>query len=109
MELRVSCGNSDRRVGTTSVWKGITEPGPVWVVEVQRTRVPEWFAMWYFPTEEEAHANRLRAIGHEGNGGRVLDARVAKGVAYLAESGERKRRAPKSAQKAYTSLEDMGY
>ena len=47
MELRVTCAGSDRRVGTRSVSPGITDEGPVYVIEVQRTRVPEWFPMWY--------------------------------------------------------------
>ena len=96
MELRVTCGGSDRRVGTTSVSPGITDEGPVYVIEVQRTRVPEWFPMWYLATEAEAQANRNRAIGLEGNGGRVTAARVTEGRAYWARVGERPKRAPKS-------------
>jgi hypothetical protein len=86
MELRVKCGKSDRRVGTTSVWRGIDEEGPVYVVEVQRTRKPEWFAMWYFPTEDQARANLSSAYGREGNGGRVTAVRVTEGCAYWAGS-----------------------
>ena len=96
MELRVTCAGSDRRVGTRSVSPGITDEGPVYVIEVQRTRVPEWFPMWYVATEAEAEANRNRAIGLEGNGGRVTAARVTEGRAYWARAGERPKRAPKS-------------
>ncbi len=96
MELRVTCGGSDRRVGTTSVSPGITDEGPVYVIEVQRTRVPEWFPMWYPATEAEAQANRNRAIGLEGNGGRVTAARVTEGRAYRARAGEPPKRAPQS-------------
>lgn len=96
MELRVVCGDSDRRVGTPSVSRDIVDEGPVYVIEVQRTRMPEWFPMWYFPTEAAAHANRARAIGREGNGGRVTDARVTEGRAYWAKAGTRSRRTRKS-------------
>jgi hypothetical protein len=110
MELRVRCGASDRAARHVSVWNTIKETGPVWVIEVRRTRMPEWFAMWYCPTKEEAEANLARAIGYDGNGGVVTDARITEGVAYWSQrdSGvtRRPRRRP---QQAYTSLEAMGF
>lgn len=109
MELRVKCGGSDRSVRSTSVWRSITKAGPVWVVEVRRSRMPEWFAMWYCPTKAEAEANVERAIGRDGNGGVVEDARVTEGLAYWAEAGSPAKRTRRSPQPAYTSLEAMGF
>ena len=110
MELRVKCGSSDRAARHVSVWRTIQEAGPVWVIEVRRTRMPEWFAMWFCSTKSEAEANLERAIGRDGNGGVVTDARITEGVAYWSqrESGvtRRPRRRP---QQAYTSLEAMGF
>ena len=109
MELRVKCGGSDRSARSSGVWRGIKEAGPVWVVEVRRARMPEWFAMWYFPTRAEAEANVERAIGHDDNGGAVEDSRVTEGLAYWAESGSPAKRTRRSPQPAHTSLEAMGF
>jgi len=110
VELRVTCGNSDRKVGSPSVFRGITAEGPVFAIEVQRTRVPEWAAMWYFATEDEAEANRDRAKAWpEGNGGQVTRTRVTVGRAYWAPVGQRVKRALKPAPPAYTSLDAMGF
>ncbi|MCG3776010.1 MAG: hypothetical protein JW395_2859 [Nitrospira sp.] len=110
MELRVRCGASDRAARHVSVWNTIKEAGPVWVIEVKRTRMPEWFAMWFCSTTAEAEANLARAIGWDGNGGVVTDARITEGVAYWSQrdSGvaRRPRRRP---QQAHTSLEAMGF
>lgn len=84
-ELRVAWGGSDRKAGTTSVHKSVVRPGPVWVVIVKRERVDEWRAMWYFGTGELAEEHRPRAIGLDGNGGRVLEAEIAEGRAYLVD------------------------
>ena len=110
MELRVKCGASDRAARHVSVWNTIKEAGPVWVIEVQRTRMPEWFAMWFCSTKAEAEANLARAIGWDGNGGVVTDARITEGVAYWREGGgssTRKRRS--RPMPTYTSLEAMGF
>ena len=110
MELRVTCGKSDRKVGTTSVFRGITAEGPVFVIEVQRTRSLEWAAMWYFATEAEAEANRDRAKAFpEGKGGQVTDTRVTEGRAYWAPAGQRVKRAPKPTPSTFTSSDAMGF
>ena len=109
-QLRVRCGDSDRAVPGPSVSGDIREPGPVWVIESRRTQVSEWFAMWYFPTKAVAEAQLERAIGFEGNGGVVTDARVTEGVAYWSEGGTgRTRRQSRRPLQAYTSVEEMGY
>ena len=109
MELRVKCGGSDRAARSTSVWSGIKEAGPVWVVEVRRSGVPEWLAMLHFPTKAPADANVQRAIRHDDNGGVVEDSRVTEGLAYWAESGSPAKRTRRSPQPVYTSLEAMGF
>lgn len=109
MELRVRCGESDRAAGSASA-RGIKEPGPVWVVEVIRTRMPEWAAMWYFSTKAEAEANLESARGRDGNGGVVTRARVTEGEAYWREAGNSgTRRRPRRPVPAYISLEAMGF
>ena len=82
-ELRVTWGDSDRRAGTTSVHKSVSRPGTVWVVVVNRQRVDEWRALWYFGTRELAEDGKRRAVGRDGNGGRVLEAAVVEGRAYF--------------------------
>ena len=110
MELRVKCGASDRAARHVSVWNTIKEAGPVWVIEVQRTRMPEWFAMWFCSTRAEAEANLARAIGWDGNGGVVTDARITEGVAYWSQGDSgTTRRSRHRPQAAYTSLEAMGF
>ncbi len=109
MELRVKCGGSDRSARSSGAWRGVKEAGPVWVVEVRRSRVPEWFAMWFFPTKSLAEANVERAIGHDDNGGVVEHSRVTEGLAYWAESGSPAKRTRQSPQPVYTSLEAMGF
>jgi hypothetical protein len=109
MELRGQCGGSDRSARSTGVWRGIKEAGPVWVVEVRRSRVPQRFAKWCFPTKALAEGNVERAIGHDDNGGVVEDSRVTEGLAYWAESGSPAKRTRQSPQPAYTSLEAMGF
>lgn len=108
MELRVTCGASDRSSRSSGVWRGITEEGPVWVVEVTRTEMPDWFAMWYFPTKAQAEANRERAIGHDSYGGVVTDARVTEGRAYWSDIDRRPKRS-RARSTAHTSLEAMGF
>jgi hypothetical protein len=109
MELRVKCGGSARPPRSTSVWRGISQAGPVWVVEVRRSRVPEWLAMLYFPTKAPADANVQRAIRHDDNGGVVEDPRVTEGLAYRTESGSPAKRTRRSPRPVYTSLEAMGF
>ena len=82
-ELRVTWGQSDRKAGTSSVHKSVERPGPVWVVVVKRERVDEWRAMWYFGTRELADDGARRALGRNGNGGRVLETDVVEGRAYV--------------------------
>lgn len=87
-ELRVTWGDSDRKAGTTSVHKSVDRPGSVWVVVVKRERVPEWSAMLYFGTRQLAEDASRGVIGHDDGGGKVLEARVEEGRAYLADPTE---------------------